>query len=102
MATLTGKLISNTYKDLLQVSNGNSGIEDSALQISNSEVLTTGKLTVQGDVSSSGKITADSAVIASQVCASTYYGDGSNLTGITALQHLLQHQLLVLRLTNLQ
>ena len=96
MATLTGKLISNTYKDLLQVSNGNSGIDttlrpisdgegtDSALQISNSEVLTTGKLTVQGDVSSSGKITADSAVIASQVCASTYYGDGSNLTGITA------------------
>ena len=49
MATLTGKLISNTYKDLLQVSNNNDGVDstvrfvsdgegtNSALKISNSE-----------------------------------------------------------------
>ena len=96
MATLTGKLISNTYKDLLQVSNSNDGVDstvrfvsdgegtNSALKISNSEVETTGKLTVGAALSASGKITGDSATIIAAVCASTYFGDGSNLTGVAA------------------
>ena len=96
MATLTGKLISNTYKDLLQVSNSNDGVDstvrfvsdgegtNSALKISNSEVETTGKLTVGAALSASGKITGDSATIITAVCASTYFGDGSNLTGVAA------------------
>tara|TARA_R100000781_G_scaffold114740_1_gene86412 strand:+ start:96 stop:1583 length:1488 start_codon:yes stop_codon:yes gene_type:complete len=96
MATLTGKLISNTYKDLLQVSNNNDGVDstvrfvsdgegtNSALKISNSEVETTGKLTVGAALSATGKITGDSATIIAAVCASTYFGDGSNLTGVAA------------------
>ena len=96
MATLTGKLISNTYKDLLQVSNSNDGVDstvrfvsdgegtNSALKISNSEVETTGKLTVGAALSASGKITGDSATLITAVCASTYFGDGSNLTGVVA------------------
>ena len=96
MATLTGKLISNTYKDLLQVSNSNDGVDstvrfvsdgegtNSALKISNSEVETTGKLTVGAALSASGKITGDSATVITAVCASTYFGDGSNLTGVAA------------------
>jgi len=96
MATLTGKLISNTYKDLLQVSNSNDGVDstvrfvsdgegtNSALKISNSEVETTGKLTVGAALSASGKITGDSATIIAAVCAATYFGDGSNLTGVEA------------------
>lgn len=96
MATLTGKLISNTYKDLLQVSNNNDGVDstvrfvsdgegtNSALKISNSEVETTGKLTVGAALSASGKITGDSATVITAVCASTYFGDGSNLTGVQA------------------
>jgi len=60
MATLTGKKIANTYKDLLQVSNSNSGvdgtlrsIEDgegtaSALQVSNSTVNVNGTLQIGG------------------------------------------------------
>mgnify|MGYP003109847106 CR=1 FL=1 len=96
MATLTGKLISNTYKDLLQVSNNNDGVDstvrfvsdgegtNSALKISNSEVETTGKLTVGAALSASGKITGDSATVITAVCASTYFGDGSNLTGVVA------------------
>ncbi len=60
MATLTGKLISNTYKDLLQVSNGNDGVDstvrfvsdgegtNSALQISQSAVNVAGGFTVNG------------------------------------------------------
>ena len=96
MATLTGKLISNSYKDLLQVSNSNSGVDstvrfisdgegtNSALKISNSEVETTGKLTVGANLSASGNITANAATLIATVCASTYFGDGSNLTGVQA------------------
>lgn len=112
MATLTGKLISNTYKDLLQVSNNNDGVDstvrfvsdgegtNSALKISNSEVETTGKLTVGANISASGKITGDAAEFSSAVSASvffgsaatftgnvtaaSYFGDGSNLTGVEA------------------
>ena len=83
MATLTGKLISNSYKDLLQVSNSNSGVDstvrfvsdgegtNSALKISNSEVETTGKLTVGANLSASGNITANAATLIATVCAST-------------------------------
>ena len=37
MATLTGKLIANTYKDLLQISNGNSGIDGTFRKVSDGE-----------------------------------------------------------------
>ena len=96
MTTLTGKLISNSYKDLLQVSNSNSGVDstvrfvsdgegtNSALKISNSEVETTGKLTVGANISASGNITGNSATIIGNISAAEYYGDGSNLTSITA------------------
>jgi len=96
MATLTGKLISNTYKDLLQVSNSNDGVDstvrfvsdgegtNSALKISNSEVETTGKLTVGAALSASGNITGNALTILGHVSASTYFGDGSNLTGVAA------------------
>ena len=96
MGTLTGKLISNSYKDLLRVSNSNSGVDstvrcisdcegtNSALKISNSEVETTGKLTVGANLSASGNITAIAATLIATVCASTYFGDGSNLTGVQA------------------
>ena len=96
MATLTGKLISNSYKDLLQVSNSNSGVDstvrfvsdgegtNSALKISNSEVETTGKLTVGAALSASGNITGNALTIIGNVSAATYFGDGSNLTGVEA------------------
>ncbi len=96
MATLTGKLISNSYKDLLQVSNSNSGVDstvrfvsdgegtNSALKISNSEVETTGKLTVGAALSASGNITGNALTIIGNVSAATYFGDGSNLTGVVA------------------
>ena len=58
MATLTGQGIANSYKDLLQVSNSNSGVDgtlrtiqdgegtNSALQLSNSTVNVNGTLQV--------------------------------------------------------
>jgi hypothetical protein len=63
MTTLTGRSPGNTYKDLLQVSNSNSGVdatlrdvEDgegtaSALQVSTTEAKVNGDLTVTGSVS---------------------------------------------------
>ncbi len=62
MAALTGNTIASTYKDLLQVSNSNSGVDGtlrnvedgegtaSALQISSSAVNINGGLTASGDV----------------------------------------------------
>lgn len=66
MATLTGQTIANSYKDLLQVSNSNSGVDgtlrvvedgegtSSALQISSSGVKSTGSLVVAGGSTLSG------------------------------------------------
>ncbi len=62
MATLQGQKIQNTYKDLLQVSNTNSGVDGtlrtvedgegttSALQLSSSAAKVAGNLTVTGNV----------------------------------------------------
>ena len=41
MATLTGKTIANTYKDLLQVSNSNSGVDSTLRVISDGEATDT-------------------------------------------------------------
>ena len=87
MTDLTGKLISGTYKQLLQInaSTTNSGITssitnvqtgdgtNSALQIGTGGVKVAGNFGVSGNVS-----------VTDKVCASAFYGDGSNLTGITA------------------
>ena len=92
MSDLTGKLVSNSYKQLLKVAvSGNEGVSagllqvqsgdgtNSALQISTSIVQISGKFGVSEDVSISGDIQ-----ILGKVCASAYYGDGSNLSGVTA------------------
>ena len=92
MSTLTSKQISKTYKqlikskckcantgvtgDLQQVQSGDG--TNSALQISTSIIQVAGKFGVSEDASVSGDL-----LVGSKVCASAYYGDGSNLTGIT-------------------
>ena len=62
MATLQGRAIKDTYKDLLQVSNSNNGVDgtlrtiedgegtSSALQVSYGAVKVNGTLDVAGDV----------------------------------------------------
>ena len=77
MATLTSKQIRNTYKDLLQVSNSNAGVdatlrdvEDgegtvSALSLSTVAAKITGALEVTGNLNVSGTTTTiDSTTIA--------------------------------------
>ena len=93
MTDLTGKLISGTYKQILQVNatTTNTGLgttlvtvqsgdgTDSALQISTNKVVDSGSLGVFGNVSVQSGVQ-----VAQDVCARAFYGDGSNLSGITA------------------
>ena len=92
MSTLEGKLVSKSYKQLLKMAvSANEGVSASlinvqtgdgvntALQVATSQVLVAGKFGVSDDMSVSG-----SMQVFGKVCASAYYGDGSNLSGVTA------------------
>jgi UDP-3-O-[3-hydroxymyristoyl] glucosamine N-acyltransferase len=97
MSDLTNSLINATYKKLIQVSSsGNEGISgtltnvqtgdgtNTALKLATSAAQVDGTLFVgqtfgvSGDASVAGDL-----AVANKVCASAYYGDGSNLTGLT-------------------
>ena len=94
--TLTGRLISNTYKQLLKIDvSTNTGISTAlttivdgdgsatALQVATNAAKIDGTLFVgqtfgvSGDASGAGNL-----AIANKVCASAFHGDGSNLTGL--------------------
>jgi hypothetical protein len=83
MASLTGKKPKNTYKDLLQVSNSNAGIDgtlrfvsdgegtDSTLKLSTASISTTSKIVVGGDTAASdaaaiGYTSAEGLIITGQ------------------------------------
>ena len=97
MSTLTGRLINNTYKQLLKVAtSANTGITgtlttiqdgdagNTALQLATSAAQIDGTLFVGQTFGVSGDASvAGGLAIANKVCASAYYGDGSNLTGLT-------------------
>ena len=93
MTDLTGKLISETYKQVILVSSSttNTGVDTSlknvqsgdgtntALQLATNAVKVAGTFAVSGAVSLDGNMHVDD-----KVCASAFYGDGSNITGVTA------------------
>ena len=93
MTDLTSQLISNTYKKIILVSSSatNTGVntslkavqtgdgENTALKLATNAVQITGALGVTGNVSLDSNLHVDDAV-----CASAFYGDGSNLSGVTA------------------
>ena len=103
MSDLTNKLINATYKKLLQVStSGNIGVptaltnvqtgdgSNTALQIATSAAQINGTLSVTNNLVVGGKFGVSSDVsitgdlqVSDTVCASAFYGDGSNLTGVT-------------------
>jgi UDP-3-O-[3-hydroxymyristoyl] glucosamine N-acyltransferase len=94
MTDLTGRLISNTYKQLILVSSAvsNEGVDTSlkpiqtgdgtntALKVATNAVQVSGALGVTGSVSLDSNLHVDD-----RVCASAFYGDGSNITGVTAV-----------------
>ena len=92
MSSFDGKLVSQTYKQILKMAiSANEGVSASlinvqtgdgvntALQVATGKVQVAGTFGVGSDVSVSGDIQ-----ILGKVCASTYFGDGTNLTGVTA------------------
>ena len=93
MSDLTSQLISNTYKQIILVSSStsNTGVDTSlkavqtgdgvntALKLATNAVQITGALGVGGAVSLDNSLHVDD-----KVCASSFYGDGSNLSGVTA------------------
>ena len=93
MTDMTSKLISNTYKQVILVSSSasNTGVDTSlkavqtgdgtntALQIAQAAARITGVFGVSGAVSLGSNLH-----VKEKVCASAFYGDGSNISGITA------------------
>ena len=81
MTNFNGKLISNTYRSLLTVNASvtGTGITTSLVGVQTADgtqtaiKISTNKLEVLGNLK-----------VADAVCASTYYGDGSNLTAVEA------------------
>ena len=96
MSDLSNNLINATYKKLLQVStSGNTGISgtltniqtgdgtNTAVKIATSAVQVDGTLFVGQTFGVSGDASvAGGLAVANKVCASAFYGDGSNLTGL--------------------
>ena len=93
MTDLTGKLISETFKQLLLINSSasNTGVRTSltnvqtgdgaasALNLGTTGIKVSGTFGVHGNSSVNGDL-----FISDKVCASSFYGDGSNITGITA------------------
>jgi hypothetical protein len=93
MTNLNDKLISRSYQQLLLVSAAvsNTGVEaslkpvqtgdgaKSALVVGTSIIKVNDTLNIAGLVSATGNIHSDQ-----RVCASAFYGDGSNISGVTA------------------
>ena len=93
MTDFNGKLISNTYRSLLTVNASTTGTgvttslvdvqtadgTQTAIKIATNAVHVSGALGIKGDASIVGGVH-----VSGDVCASTYYGDGSNLSGLTA------------------
>ena len=92
MSSFDNKLVSQTYKQILKMAiSANEGVSASlinvqtgdgvntALQVATGKVQVAGTFGVASDVSVSGDMQ-----ILGKVCASTYFGDGTNLTGVTA------------------
>ena len=93
MTDLTSKLISNTYKQVILVSSStsNTGVSTSLKAVqtgdgTNSALkIATNAIQISGVLEASGSVSLGSNLrVSDKVCASSFYGDGSNLTGVTA------------------
>ena len=87
MTDFTGKLISNTYKSVLAInaSTTGSGVTTSLAPIQSGDgtntaiKIATNAAQISGNLGVSGNLS-----VQDKVCASAFFGDGSNLTGLTA------------------
>ena len=87
MTDFNGKLISNTYRSLLTVNASvtGTGVTTSLVGIQTADgtqtaiKIATNAAQISGNLGVSGNLS-----VQDKVCASAYFGDGSNLTGLTA------------------
>ena len=93
MTDLTGKLISGTYKQLLLINSSttNEGVGTSTVNVQTGDgtntalKVATNKVIAQTAFLVDGSATITNGLqVGDKVCASAYFGDGSNLTGLTA------------------
>ena len=85
MTTLTGKTIANTYKDLLQVSNSNSGIDSTLRNVSDGEG-TSSPLQLSNDtINLTGTIKLQGTTLTANVSALNNMADITGATGLIAV-----------------
>ena len=104
MSTLTGRQISDTYKQIIKLGvSANRGVSASLTQLQTGDgtnigfmvatnaVKATGRLDVVGTIAAAGNVSivgtvsiagANVQAANAKVCASAFYGDGSNLTNV--------------------
>ena len=85
MATLTGKTIASTYKDLLQVSNNNSGVDGTLRDIEDGEGTASALQISQSGVNIDGDLYIGGEQLTATVSALNNIADLTGATGIIAV-----------------
>lgn len=85
MATLTGKTIANTYKDLLQVSNSNSGVDATLRTIQDGEGTNSALQISTGSVNINGTFQLGGETLTATVSALNNIADLTGATGLVAV-----------------
>ena len=85
MATLTGKTIANTYKDLLQVSNENDGVDETMRTVSDGEGTNTALMLSNAGVNINGTFELNGEAITVNASAINNMADIGSATGIIAV-----------------
>ena len=85
MATLTGKTIANTYKDLLQVSNDNNGVDGTMRTVSDGEGTNTALQLSNAGVNINGTFELNGEAITVNASAINNMADIGSATGIIAV-----------------
>ena len=85
MATLTGKTIANTYKDLLQVSNNNGGVDGTLRTVSDGEGTNSPLQLSNSAVNINGTFQLNGATLTATASALNAITDLSGVTGFPAI-----------------
>ena len=85
MTALTGKTIASTYKDLLQISNSNSGIDSTLRQVEDGEGTTSPLELSNSAINLTGTIQIDGVTLTANASALNNIADLTGTTGIVAV-----------------
>jgi len=85
MATLTGKTIANTYKDLLQVSNENDGVDETMRTVSDGDGTNTALQLSNAGVNINGTFELNGEALTVNASAINNMADIGSATGIIAV-----------------